>query len=91
VLQSRVGRDLPVLTLLSRDDVGETLLSYLLYKKGLVLKNVMIVSKRPQDVAQAFLNDETDACVTWEPWLTAVLKKPGAQKSHRSYTLGKTL
>lgn len=63
---------------LARDDVGETLISALFYKKGLSFNNVIIVPKRLEDVSQAFLNGEADACVTWEPQLTRALKRPGS-------------
>jgi NitT/TauT family transport system substrate-binding protein len=63
---------------LARDDVGETLLSALFYKKGLSLNSVIIVSKHPEEVAGAFLNGEADACVTWEPQVTEALGRPGA-------------
>lgn len=60
----------------ARDDVGETFLSYLFYKKGLPFDDVIIVSKRPEDVAQAFLNREADAAVTWEPHLSEAAQRP---------------
>lgn len=62
---------------LNRDNVGETLLSALLYKNSLLVDSVIVVPKQPEKVAQAFLNGETDACVTWEPQITEALKKPG--------------
>jgi NitT/TauT family transport system substrate-binding protein len=63
---------------LARDDVGETFISTLFYQNGLSLNNVIIVPKLPEEVSQAFLNGEADACVTWEPQLTKALKRPGA-------------
>ena len=63
---------------LSVDDVSDTFLSTLLHKMGRPLDSVSIVSKMPQDVAQAFLNGEADACVTWQPWLDEALKRPGS-------------
>ena len=63
---------------LARDDVGETFISTLFYKNGLSLNNVIIVPKQPEDVSQAFLNGEADACVTWEPQLTKALERPGS-------------
>ncbi len=63
---------------LARDDVGETFISTLFYKNGLSLNNVIIVPKLPEEVSQAFLNGEADACVTWEPQLTKALKRPGS-------------
>jgi len=63
---------------LSIDDVGDTFISVLLHKKGKLLNDVTIVSKMPQAVAQAFLDGEADACVTWQPWLSEALKRPGS-------------
>ncbi|MGB8227180.1 MAG: ABC transporter substrate-binding protein [Sedimentisphaerales bacterium] len=63
---------------LARDDVGETFISTLFHKNRLSLNNVIIVPKQPEEVSQAFLNDEADACVTWEPQLTEALKRPGS-------------
>jgi len=63
---------------LSRDDVGETFLSYLLTQNGLSLTNVIIVSVRPEEVARAFLDGQADACVTWEPHVSQALQRPGA-------------
>gem|GEM_PF-779025 len=62
----------------SRDDVGETFISYLFLQKGLSLTNVIIVSTRPEETAQAFIEGRADACVTWEPYLSQALQKPGA-------------
>jgi NitT/TauT family transport system substrate-binding protein len=63
---------------LARDDVGETLLSVLFYKKGLPFKDMIIVSEQSEEVAQAFLNGKADACVTWEPQVSKSLQRPGA-------------
>jgi NitT/TauT family transport system substrate-binding protein len=54
----------------ARDDVGETFISYLFYKKGLSLDDITIVPRRPEDAWLAFLNGKVDAAVTWEPWLS---------------------
>ena len=61
---------------LARDDVGETFLSYLLNKEGISFDDVIIVSKRPDEVTQTFLNGEADAVVTWEPHLSKALQRP---------------
>jgi NitT/TauT family transport system substrate-binding protein len=63
---------------LTRDNVGETFISALFHKNGLSLNNVIIVPEQPEEVSQAFLNGEADACVTWEPQLTKALKRPGS-------------
>lgn len=63
---------------LARDDVGDTFISTLFYKNGLSLNKVIIVPKLPEEVSQAFLNGEADACVTWEPQLTKALQRPGS-------------
>jgi NitT/TauT family transport system substrate-binding protein len=36
------------------------------------------VPKEPEKVALAFLNGESDACVTWEPHVSEALRRPGA-------------
>ena len=61
----------------ARDDVGETFISYLFYKKGLSLDDITIVPRRPEDTWQAFLEGEVDAAVTWEPWLSKAAQRPG--------------
>lgn len=63
---------------LARDDVGETLISFLFQKKGLSLDGITVVPTLPEGAAQAFLDGEADACVTWEPWLTKALTRPDA-------------
>ncbi len=63
---------------LARDDVGETFISCVFFEEGLPFEKLNIVSKKPDEVAQAFLSNETDAVVTWEPYLTDALKKSGA-------------
>ncbi|MCX5715158.1 MAG: ABC transporter substrate-binding protein, partial [Candidatus Omnitrophica bacterium] len=62
--------------LFARDDVGETIISYLFYKSGLSLNDLIIIARRPEDVAQAFLKGEADAVATWEPWLSSALERP---------------
>lgn len=64
---------------LARDDVGEAFISTLFYKKGLSFNNVTIVPKSAEKVAQAFLDGEADACVTWEPQVSQALQRPGAR------------
>lgn len=49
---------------LARDNVGETFISYIFHKKGLNMDDVTIIAKRPERVAQAFLDGEADAAVT---------------------------
>ena len=61
---------------LARDDVGETFLSYLFHKAGLPFDKVVIVPTRPEKAADAFL--EKKVAVTWEPWVTRALARPGA-------------
>lgn len=63
---------------LARDDVGETLVSTFFSQARLSLGSLTIAAKAPEDVAQAFLQGEAAACVTWEPHLSEALKKPGA-------------
>jgi len=63
---------------LARDDVGETFLSYLFHKAGLSFDGVIIVPTRPEKAGQAFLDGKADAAVSWEPWVTRALARPGA-------------
>ena len=63
---------------LARDNVGETFLSDVLYKNRVSFKNVLIKPQSSEKVAQAFLKGEVDACVTWEPQVSAALQRPGA-------------
>jgi len=55
----------------TRDDAGETFISYLFSEKGLSLTNVIVAP-------EAFLDGKADACVTWEPYLSQARQKPGA-------------
>ena len=61
----------------TRDDVSETFISYLFYKKGMSLDDITIAPRRPDDAWLAFLNGEVDAAVTWEPWLSTAAQRPG--------------
>lgn len=63
---------------LARDDVGETFLSSLFYKKVLLFGSMTIVSVRPEEAAKTFTSGDADACVTWEPYVSEALKKKGA-------------
>lgn len=72
---------------LARDDVGETFISSLFFKKDMPLDTMNIVSVGPDEPAKAFLNGEADACVTWEPLVSQALQRPGAHilASSRDY------
>jgi len=61
-----------------KDDVSETFLSYLFYKEGFLMDGITVISRNPQDVAAAFLNNEADAAATWEPYLSQAAKRPGS-------------
>ena len=63
---------------LNRDNVGETFISILFYKKGLSFDSVTIVPRLSEEIADAFLAGKADACVTWEPQVSRALKRPGA-------------
>jgi len=73
-LEDLIGRKVA----LTRDDVGEIFISALFHRKGLSLDKVIIVPKQPDEVSQAFLNNEADACITWEPQLTKALERLGS-------------
>ncbi len=61
----------------TRDDVGETFISYLFYKKGMSLDDITIVHRKPDDAWLAFLEGKVDAAVTWEPWLSKAKQRDG--------------
>ncbi|MDO8536317.1 MAG: ABC transporter substrate-binding protein [Candidatus Omnitrophota bacterium] len=63
---------------LARDDVGDTFVSTLFYKKVILPYSAAFVFVRPEEAAKTFLNGESDACATWEPYVSEALKKPGA-------------
>ena len=62
----------------ARDDVGDTLISYLFNKEDIPMDKIIIVSQAPEEVAQTFLDNEADAVVTWEPWLSKAMQRKGA-------------
>ncbi len=62
----------------ARYDVGETFLACLLHEAGLSMAKITVVPASPEKVAQAFLDRKADAAVTWEPWVTRALARPGA-------------
>lgn len=63
---------------LARDNVGETFLSYLFHKAGLSLGQITIVPMASDKVGQAFLDENVDAAVTWEPWVSKAAARSGA-------------
>ncbi len=63
---------------LARDNVGEIFLSYLLHEVGLSLELITIVPMSPDKAGQAFLDGEVDAAVTYEPWMSKAIARPGA-------------
>jgi len=62
----------------ARDNVGETFLSFLFHQAGLSFDQITIVPTGVADAAQVFLAKKADAAVTWEPWVTRALARPGA-------------
>ena len=74
VLADLVGKKVA----LARDNAGEIFLSYLFHQAGLPFERGTIVSMAPDKAAEAFLNAEVDAAVTWEPWVTRALAREGA-------------
>ncbi|MCX5706274.1 MAG: ABC transporter substrate-binding protein [Candidatus Omnitrophica bacterium] len=62
----------------ARDDVGETLISVLLYKAGIAMDKIDVLPVASEDAAGVFLDQKADAVVTWEPFLTKALTRPGA-------------
>lgn len=74
-LKDLAGRKLA----LSKNDVGEIFLLYLLRKSGIPPDSLSIISCSPEKVAQSFIDKEVDAVVTWEPWLSEALKRPDSR------------
>ncbi|MBF0477940.1 MAG: ABC transporter substrate-binding protein [Candidatus Omnitrophica bacterium] len=72
---------------LARDDAGETFISVVFHKKDLSFNDLVIVSTAPENVAETFVKNEAEACVTWEPQISQALQKPGAHilTSSREY------
>lgn len=63
---------------LARDDVGETFLSFLCYQQQIPFHKLVIIPRRPEEVAEPFLNGKADAVATWEPQVSKALARPGA-------------
>ena len=63
---------------MTRNDVGEYFISYLMRQKGMSLTNFTIVPTMPDKAAMAFLESKADACATWEPYVSEALRRPGA-------------
>jgi len=55
-------------------------LAWFLSKNGLSVKDVNVVNLEPGPAAQAFLAGQTDAAMTYEPYLSSVREKPEAGK-----------
>lgn len=55
------------------------LLSYLLDKEGLTTKDLESVNMPAPDTGSAFLSGSVDAAVTWEPWLSKAVERPGGK------------
>lgn len=73
-LEDLVGRRVA----LAKDDVGETFLSYLLDRRGIKMKDLDIVSVRPDEAAETFIDGDADAVATWEPQLSKALEREGS-------------
>ena len=63
----------------ARDDVGESLLCYVLDREGLSLADIKAVPCAPNEVAGIFRAGGADAAVTWEPELSRALERPGSR------------
>jgi len=72
---------------LTSGDVNDTFLSAVFLKERLSRASLRLVDRPPDQVAEAFLKHEADAAVTWEPWLSRALQRPGSRllKSSRDY------
>ena len=60
--------------------VQHFMLSYILEKNGLSIQDVIRVTLGAQPAAQAFVTGQSDAAVTYEPYLSTVRAKPEAGK-----------
>ncbi|HYN13108.1 MAG TPA: ABC transporter substrate-binding protein [Burkholderiales bacterium] len=60
--------------------VQHFMLSYILEKNGLSIRDVNRVTMAAQPAAQAFVAGQSDAAVTYEPYLSTVRAKPDAGK-----------
>src|SRR5881394_1910075 len=60
--------------------VQHFMLSYILEKNGLSIQDVIRVTLGAQPAAQAFVTGQSDAAVTYEPYLSIVREKPDAGK-----------
>ena len=58
--------------------VQHFMLSYILEKNGLSIQDVIRVTLGAQPAAQAFVTGQSDAAVTYEPYLSTVRAKPDA-------------
>ena len=55
-------------------------LAWMLKKNGLAVKDVKVVTLEPGPAAQAFIAGQSDAAMTYEPYLSSVREKPDAGK-----------
>jgi NitT/TauT family transport system substrate-binding protein len=60
--------------------VQHFMLSYILEKNGMSIQDVIRVTLAAQPAAQAFVAGQSDAAVTYEPYLSTVRAKPDAGK-----------
>lgn len=54
-------------------------LSYLLDKEGLSTADLNVVNMPAPDTGSAFLSGSVEAAVTWEPWLSKAVERPGGK------------
>lgn len=60
--------------------VQHFMLSYILQKNGLTIQDVIRVTMGAQPAAQAFVTGQSEAAVTYEPYLSSVRARPDAGK-----------
>lgn len=53
------------------------LLSYFLDNEGITTNDLVVVNSTAPDAGAAFLAGQVDAAVTWEPWLSKAIERPG--------------
>jgi NitT/TauT family transport system substrate-binding protein len=63
-----------------KDNASDTFLSYVLKENGMSFEDIIIDSKAPDQVLESFLNKDSVAVVTWEPWVSKALE--GRAGSH---------
>lgn len=68
------GKDVAV----TRNEANHMLLILALESAGMTEDDINIVNMNPDDAGAAFLSEQVDAAVTWEPWVSRASRREGA-------------